>query len=296
MNKKARLLANTHATTANSLWRDAWRRLSKHKLALGGMGLLVIIGSACLFAPLIAPYDPHQQNLKMGPSAPSATHWLGTDLLGRDLLSRILFGGRVSFAVGFIATAVSLTIGVTYGIISGYSGGTVDRVMMRIVEILYSLPFIVFVILLVTLFGRNLWLIFFAIGAVEWLTMARIVRGQVMHLKEQPFIASAKTLGQSDFNIMFRHLLPNLLGIIIVYTTLTIPSVMLLESFISFLGLGVQAPDTSWGDLIKMGAENMEEYSWLLLYPSIVFSLTLFSLNFLGDGLRDAFDPRTEKV
>jgi len=277
------------------VWRDAWSRLRRHKLAVVGLCLLTIIGLACLCAPWIAPYDPQQQNLQLGPTSPSNDHWLGTDLLGRDLLSRILYGGRVSFAVGLIATAVSLSIGVIYGMIAGYCGGKVDSVMMRVVEILYSLPFIVFVILLVTLFGRNLWLIFLAIGAVEWLTMARIVRGQVMHLKAQPFIAAARTLGQSDFNIMRQHLLPNMLGIIVVYTTLTIPAVMLLESFISFLGLGVQAPDTSWGDLIKIGAENMEAYAWLLIYPSIAFSVTLFSLNFLGDGLRDALDPRTDK-
>ena len=272
--------------------RVAWLQFSRHKLAVAGLVLLVLIGGACLLSPLIAPYDPHLQNLPLGPTPPSAAHWLGTDLLGRDLLSRILYGGRVSFAVGLVATAVALSIGVSYGLISGYYGGVIDRIMMHVVEVFYALPFVVFVILLVTLFGRNLWLIFIAIGAVEWLTMARIVRGQVRHLKEQVFVAAARVLGQKPFKIMLRHLLPNLAGVIIVYATLMIPSVILLESFISFLGLGVQPPTTSWGDLIKLGAENMEAYPWLLIYPSAVFSLTLLSLNFIGDGLRDALDPR----
>lgn len=270
-------------------------RLAQHKMALVGLCFLTLTAMACIAAPLLAPFDYQEQNLALGATAPSSTHWLGTDVLGRDLFSRLLYGGRISFAVGFLATFVSLVIGVSYGIVSGYAGGKIDRMMMRVVEILYAMPYIIFVVLLVTIFKRNIALIFIAIGAVEWLTMARIVRGQVLGLKEQAFVAAAKSLGQSDWQIMKKHLLPNLLGIIIIYATLTVPSVMLLESFISFLGLGIQAPNTSWGDLIKLGADNMEEYPWLLIFPSIVFSLTLFSLNFLGDGLRDAFDPRAEK-
>lgn len=264
-------------------------------MALSGLVFLIVCASACLLAPLLSPYPPQAQNLALGATPPSAQHWLGTDTLGRDLLSRILHGGRVSFAVGLLATAVALAIGVVYGIISGYCGGLTDRVMMRIVEIFYSLPFVIFVILLVTLFGRDIWLIFIAIGAVEWLTMARIVRGEVASLRHRDFIQAARSLGQSHLAIMRRHILPNLIGTITVYATLTVPAVMLLEAFISFLGLGVQAPMTSWGDLIKTGAESMEDHPWLLIFPGLVFALTLFSLNFLGDGLREAFDPRSEK-
>lgn len=283
------------ALPSRSLWADSWYRLCQNKLALGSLFFLVVIFTACLLSLWIAPYDFKAQDIDLGASGPSAKHWLGTDVLGRDLLSRILYGGIISFSVGFVATLVSLTIGVFYGILSGYAGGRTDRAMMRFVEVLYAMPFTIFVILLVTVFERKIWLIFIAIGAVEWLTMARIVRGQVLTLKEQTFVQAARVLGQSHGQIMLKHLFPNLLGIIIVYTTLTIPSVMLLEAFISFLGLGIQAPMTSWGDLIKVGAEHMEEYPWLLVFPSLFFSLTLFALNFLGDGLRDAFDPRADK-
>lgn len=295
MNARNQKLANFTESPSRSLTADAWYRLVRNKLAVVGLVVVVVIGLACLLGPFISGHDAMRQYLEKGTTGPSFEHWLGTDLLGRDLLSRILYGGRVSFAVGLLATIVSLSIGVTYGMVSGYVGGHVDRVMMRFVEILYAMPFIVFVIILVTYLGRQFWLIFFAIGAVEWLAMARIIRGQVLSLKEQAFVQASRSLGQSHIKIMVLHLLPNLLGIIMVYATLTVPSVMLLEAFISFLGLGVQAPMTSWGELIKVGAENMEEYPWLLIGPCMFFSLTLFSLNFLGDGLRDAFDPRAEK-
>lgn len=290
---------NTNSNTTQqpdtrSLWEDAWRRLRKNKLALAGLVYIVIFMLLCLLGPWIAP-DHTGQDLTQTYAPPSSEHWLGTDALGRDLLSRILFGGKISLMVGVVATTVSLTIGVIYGIVSGYFGGKTDRIMMRIVEIMYALPFAIFIILLTVILGRELWLIFFAIGAVEWLTMARIVRGQVLALKVQEFVQAARTLGQTTPRIMMKHLLPNLMGTIIVYATLTFPAVMLLESFISFLGLGVQVPDTSLGLLIKDGAEAMGEYPWLLIYPSIIFSLTLFALNFLGDGLRDALDPRAEK-
>jgi oligopeptide transport system permease protein len=220
---------------------------------------------------------------------------LGTDSLGRDLLTRMMYGGRVSLEVGLCATAVSLTIGVLYGAIAAFLGGKIDVIMMRTVDIIYALPFTIFVILLMVFFGRNFILLFVAIGAVEWLTMARIVRGQVISLKRQEFIEAAIALGLRKRRIILRHMLPNLLGTVIIYATLTIPSVMLLESFLSFLGLGVQAPMSSWGILIKEGAERMEECPWLLVFPGSVFALTLFSLNFLGDGLRDALDPRASK-
>jgi oligopeptide transport system permease protein len=279
----------------NSLWHDAWLRLRKNKLATFGLASLAVISLACLLGPLLSPYGYEEQNLDLGASAPSGAHWLGTDTLGRDLLVRLLFGGRISLAVGLAATFVALTIGVVYGAVAGFFGGKLDAVMMRAVDIMYSMPFPIFVILLMVLFGRNIILLFVAIGAVEWLTMARIVRGQVMSIKKMEFIEAARSLGLGRRRIIFRHILPNMLGPIIVYTTLTIPGVMLLEAFLSFLGLGVQPPMSSWGVLIKDGAEKMEEFPWLLIFPGTVFSLTLFSLNFLGDGLRDALDVRSSK-
>lgn len=278
-----------------SPWLDAWRRLRRNHLAVFGGVTLIILSLLCVIGPWFSPYGYQETNLANTFSPPSAAHWLGTDQLGRDLFTRLMFGGRISLMVGLVATFVALTIGVIYGAISGYVGGKIDRVMMRIVDILYALPFTIFVILLMVFFGRNIVLLFVAIGAVEWLTMARIVRSQIMSLKRMEFIEAARSLGLGTPRIIFRHMIPNILGPIIVYTTLTIPGVMLLEAFLSFLGLGVQPPMSSWGVLIKDGAERMEEYPWLLLFPGTVFSLTLFSLNFLGDGLRDALDVRAAK-
>ena len=280
---------------SSSLWSDAIRRLYKNKAAVAGAIVLVVLIVLAAFAPWIAPYPYAYQNLDLGASPPSSAHLLGTDVLGRDLLSRILYGARISLLVGFIATTVALLIGVSWGIIAGYAGGKVDSVMMRIVDILYGLPFIIFIILLMVIFGRNLWLLFLAIGAVEWLTMARIVRAQVLSLKNQEFVLAAQAMGVSNFAMFKRHLLPNILGPVAVYATLTIPQVMLLESFLSFLGLGIQPPMSSWGTLIKDGVESMEEYSWLLIYPGLTFTITLFALNFFGDGLRDALDPKTSE-
>ncbi|MEY3660287.1 MAG: hypothetical protein RLZZ169_1112, partial [Pseudomonadota bacterium] len=245
--------------------------------------------------PWLSPYGYEEQNLLLGAAPPSAVHWLGTDGFGRDLLTRILYGGRISLMVGLIATGVALCIGVTWGAVAGYFGGRIDAVLMRIVDILYALPFMIFVVLLMVVFGRNLLLLFFALGAVEWLTMARIMRGQVQALTQQEFVEAALSLGLSQRVILFRHLVPNALGPLIVYTTLTIPSVMLLEAFISFIGLGIQPPQSSWGSLIADGVETMEEYPWLLIYPGLALSVTLFALNFLGDGLRDALDVRAAK-
>jgi oligopeptide transport system permease protein len=274
---------------------DAWLRLRRNKLATFGACTLLVVALACCLGPWLSPYGYEETRLDLGASGPGFPHWLGTDVLGRDLLVRILYGGRISLAVGLSATVVALTIGVVYGAVSGFIGGKLDAVLMRAVDILYSLPFTIFVILLMVFFGRNIILLFVAIGAVEWLTMARIVRGQVMSIKRMEFIEAAHALGFSRRRVLFRHILPNVLGPIIVYTTLTIPSVMLLEAFLSFLGLGVQPPMSSWGVLIKDGAEKMEEFPWLLLFPGTIFSLTLFSLNFLGDGLRDALDVRSSK-
>ena len=276
-----------------SLWSDALYRLTRNKAAMVGGSILIILILCAIAAPWIAPYPYAYQDLDLGASPPSAQHILGTDILGRDLFSRILYGARVSLLVGFVATGVALVIGVSWGIVAGFFGGPIDSVMMRIVDILYGLPFIIFVILLMVIFGSNLWLLFGAIGAVEWLTMSRIVRGQVIGLKNQEFVLAAKAMGVSNFSMFRRHLLPNILGPIAVYATLTIPQVMLLESFLSFLGLGIQPPMSSWGTLIKDGVESMEEYSWLLVYPGITFTVTLFALNFFGDGLRDALDPKT---
>jgi len=276
-----------------SLWSDAWHRLCKNRMAVMSLCIFAFIGILSLLAPWISPYEYDAQNRSYGAQSPSAAHWFGTDTLGRDLLTRVLYGGRVSIGVGFLATAVSLIIGVLYGATAGYKGGKIDAVMMRFVDILYTMPFIIFVIILMVIFGKQFWLLFVAIGAVEWLTMARIVRGQVMAIKQQEFVEAAVSLGYSSPRIILKHLIPNVLGPIIVYTTLTVPSVMLLEAVLSFLGLGVQPPMSSWGLLIKDGAEKMENFTWMLVCPAFFFTLTLFCLNFLGDGLRDALDPKT---
>ncbi len=278
----------------HSPWSDAWRRLRKNRLAVAGAIVLLVLGILCAFGPLFAQ-SYQEQNLDLGATPPSADHWLGTDTLGRDLFARILYGGRISILVGLVATFVALAIGVVYGAVAGFFGGKIDSVMMRLVDIMYALPFTIFVILLMVFFGRNIVLLFVAIGAVEWLTMARIVRGQILTIKKMEFIEAARSLGFGKRRIIFRHMIPNVLGPIIVYTTLTIPAVMLLEAFLSFLGLGVQPPMSSWGVLIKDGAEKMEEFWWLLVFPGTAFSLSLFSLNFVGDGLRDALDVRSAK-
>lgn len=300
----------------SSLWRDAWRRLKLNKAALAGCGVLVLLFVLCFAGPLFAQ-SYREQNLALGAVGPCKEHWFGTDSLGRDLFARVLYGGRISLFVGLVASVVALSIGVSYGAISGYLGGRVDALLMRLVDILYALPFTIFVILLMVFLKepmKNLdaWLgqwplfsglqglgkmllLFAAIGAVEWLTMARIVRGQILSIKRMEYIEAARALGYGKTRILVRHMLPNTLGPIIVYTTLTIPAVMLLEAFLSYLGLGVEAPMSSWGSLIKDGAEKMEEYPWLLIFPGGFFSLTLLSLNFLGDGLRDALDVRAAK-
>lgn len=303
------------SNSPRSPWREAWRRLRQNRLAVSCGGILIAIVLACLIGPLVTGQTIETQNLDLGATSPSAQHWLGTDPLGRDLLTRILSGGRVSLAVGLTATLVSLLIGVAYGATSGFLGGRADAIMMRIVEILYALPFIILVIILivvlepvfkhpnmaglVSLFGGEgqikLVVLFMVIGAIEWLTMARVVRAQVMTLRQQDFVSAALALGVPKWKIILRHLVPNCLGPVIVYSTLTIPAVMLLEAVLSFLGLGVQAPFASWGSLIQEGADNMETRPWMLVFPALFFSSTLFCLNFLGDGLRDALDPKAER-
>ena len=301
-----------------SLWVGAWHRLRKNKMALAGGVFILLLAGLSFIGPFFLEGDYYTNTVledKLQP--PGGDYPLGADHLGRDQLGRIIKGGQISLLVGLVATFVSLTIGIGYGTISGYFGGKVDSVMMRLVDILYSLPFVIFVILLMvfakdlgdsidawfkargsefSISGQwNMLLLFVAIGAVEWLTMARIVRGQVMSLRQQEFIEACISLGLPTRRIIFRHMVPNVLGPVIVYTTLTIPAVMLLEAFLSFLGLGVQPPTPSWGLLIKDGADRMREAWWMLVFPGALFAITLFSFNFVGDGLRDALDPKTSK-
>jgi oligopeptide transport system permease protein len=275
-----------------SLWADAWRRLLRNRAAVVSAILLVLISIACFGAQWFGPYPIDDVDWDNISTPPSAMHWFGTDENGRDLFTRVLHGGQVSLMVGIVATLVSLVIGVAWGAVAGFVGGRVDGLMMRTVDILYSLPYMFFVILLVVFFGRNILLIFVALGAVQWLDMARIVRGQTLSLKRKEFIEAAHAAGVSSFNIVRRHIIPNTLGPVVIYITLTVPSVILTESFISFLGLGVQEPQTSWGVLISEGARVMETAWWALIFPAIFLAVTLFCFNFIGDGLRDALDPK----
>ncbi|NIA71847.1 ABC transporter permease subunit [Pelagibius litoralis] len=287
-------LAPMEELEGRSLWQDARIRLFRNKAAVASMVVLGVIAVMALFAPLLSPHpfdEIYWDRIQQPPDYANA-HWFGTDGNGRDMFIRILYGARVSLAVGLLATTVSLVIGVTYGAVAGFVGGRTDNVMMRIVDVMYSLPFMFFVIMLMVVFGRNIFLIFVALGAVEWLTMARIVRGQTISIKRKEFIEAARAGGVSNFKIIFRHVIPNVLGPVIVYMTLTVPQVILTESFLSFLGLGVQEPLTSWGVLIAEGAKVMEPAPWMLIYPAIFLALTLFAFNFIGDGLRDALDPK----
>ena len=277
-----------------SLWQDAWRRLKRNKAAMVSMVILAIITVLAIIAPLLSPHpidEVYWERIQVPPDFENA-HWFGTDGNGRDLFIRTLYGGRISLMVGILASLVALVIGVTYGSVAGYFGGRIDDLMMRIVDIMYSLPFIFFVIILMVIFGRQIFLIFIAIGGVEWLNMARIVRGQTLSIKGRDYVEAARAAGVSNSSIIRRHIIPNLLGPVIIYLTLTIPQIILLESLLSFLGLGVQEPLTSWGVLISEGAENMESAPWMLVFPAIFLALTLFCFNFIGDGLRDALDPK----
>jgi oligopeptide transport system permease protein len=281
------------AVKGRSLWDDARRRLLRNKAAVAGMAILALLALAAIVGPYLIPYAYDAIN-KEDVWVPPLTgdHLLGTDSLGRDLLARLLIGLRVSLAIGLVATGVSLIIGVAWGAVAGFVGGRLDETMMRVVDVLYSLPFIFFVILLMVTFGSNIILIFVAIGAVEWLTMSRIVRGQTLALKHKEFVEAARAAGLDSGAIILRHIVPNLLGPVVVYVTLTIPAVILAESFLSFLGLGVQPPMASLGTLIANGAQDMELAWWLLVFPSVVMVVTLMSFNFIGDGLRDALDPK----
>lgn len=272
-----------------------WQRFRKDRAAVWSGWFLVAIAAVCFLSPWLAPYPYMEQNLAHSAMPPSAAHWLGTDLLGRDVLSRLLQGGMISLFVGLIATAVALAVGICYGVLAAELGGRAEDALMRGVDIVSTLPLTLIVILCTVVFGQNMPMIFLAVGGVSWLTMARIIRNQTRELKASQFVQAAESLGQSRWGVFRRHYLPNLAGTIAVCATLTVPGVMLLEAFVSFLGLGVKAPMTSWGLMIKEGADIMEECPWLLISPSVVFALTLLSLNFLGDGLRDAFDPRSSR-
>jgi oligopeptide transport system permease protein len=299
--RKAEILERAFA--GRSLWADARARLFKNRAAVASMIVLAIITLMALFAPYLSRYAYDAIDYDLVSCAPSwwpgdaacsagGAHWFGTDAVGRDLFVRVLYGARVSLAVGVVATLVSLVIGVLYGATAGYLGGRVDAVMMRAVDILYSLPFIFFVIILMVMFDRNFILLFVAIGAVVWLTMARIVRGQTLSAKQKEYIEAARAAGVSPFAIITRHIIPNVVGPVVVYVTLTVPDVILTESFLSFLGLGIQEPLTSWGVLISDGANTMEPAPWLLVFPALFMAVTLFCFNFIGDGLRDALDPK----
>jgi len=299
-----------------SLWQNAWRRLLRNRLAMGGLVCVGVIVVASVAGPPIISattgftydYIPSQSDLirsfpplRAPDGAFSFSHPMGTDSSGRDILARVLLGGRISLMVGIISTLVSMVIGLAYGATAGYLGGHVDDVMMRIVDVLYAIPYMMIVIVLLAFFGGQsplgqLFLLFVALGAVSWLTMARIVRGQVLSLRNREFVLAARAGGVSTTKIIFRHLVPNTIGPVIVYATLTVPSVMLQEAFLSFLGLGVQAPLASWGSLAKDGIQNIAVFPWQLLFPGVTMAITLVSLNFLGDGLRDALDPQTRRT
>ena len=277
-----------------SPWADARRRFLKNRAAVGSLLILLVSAVLIVAGPWILPhsYDDTDWNaLNLGPTLQD-WHLFGTDDLGRDLLVRTLIGGRISFMVGILGTVVSVVIGVSWGAISGFFGGKIDALMMRFVDVMYALPFMLFAILLMTFFGRNLVLMFVALGAISWLDMARIVRGQTLSLKSKEFVEAAHAIGVSRKAIIFRHIVPNLLGVVVIYATVTIPSVILTESVLSFLGLGVQEPMTSWGVLVQEGTQKMDAAPWLLLIPALFLSTTLYCANYVGDGLRDALDPK----
>ena len=282
------------APRGRSLGRDALRRFMRNRAAIASLVVLTVIALAAVAVPVLSPHDRDTifWDLIAAPPELATWHPFGTDSNGRDLFVRTLHGARISLLVGIVATLVSLVIGVTYGAISGYAGGRVDAVMMRLVDVLYALPFLFFVIILMVVFGRSILLIFVALGAVEWLDMARIVRGQALSLKRREFIEAARALGVPGLTIVRRHIVPNLLGSVVVYATLTVPRIILFESFLSFLGLGIQEPMASWGVLISEGAKSIDTAPWLLLFPAGCLAATLLALNFVGDGIRDALDPR----
>jgi len=279
---------------SQSLWRQAVRRFRRNRAAMSSIWLLLLIGITSVLVPMFWPHgieDTSWEHITAAPST-AAWHWFGTDANGRDLLVRVFYGGRVSLTIGLMTTLIALIIGVTYGAVAGFVGGRTDSLMMRFVDVMYSLPLLFFIIILVTVFGRNIFFVFVAIGAVEWLTMSRIVRGQTLSIKNKEYVESAVAIGMSRPMILRRCILPNVLGPVVVYVTLLIPTNILVESYLSFLGLGVQEPLTSWGLLIAQGAGQLDSAPWLLFFPATFLAMTMFCFNFIGDGLRDALDPR----
>ncbi len=286
---------NDIARPSTTYWQDAWRRLKMNKMAMAGLVMIICIFLLAIAGPLFTTFSYSDQNLQLANQEPSSLHWFGTDNLGRDLLTRVLYGARISLAIGIVASLINLTIGVIYGGISGYFGGRIDSIMMRIVDILYGIPLLLYVILLMVVLKPGLTNIFIALGLVYWLRMARIVRGQVLAIKEQEYILAAQLIGASSWRIILRHLIPNSMGPIIVTMTLAIPEAIFTEAFLSFIGLGVSAPMASWGVLASEGVASLRSYPFQLFYPALAISLTMLSFNFLGDGLRDALDPRMRK-
>ena len=278
-----------------SLWLDSYHRFKKNKMAVVSIFYLLLQAFAAIFAPLLTSFSYEETDLILGAVAPDAIHWFGTDELGRDLFTRTLYGARISLAIGLLAVIVSVIIGTSYGAVSGYVGGRTDYFMQRFLEILYAIPFMILVIILLTILGHNIFVLFIALGAIQWLTMARIVRGQVLSLKQMEYVEAARSMGVSRMMIIARHMFPNILGPVIVYTTLAIPALILEEAFLSFLGVGVQEPMASWGTLISDGVKVMDEFPWVVVFPCATLMLTLLALNFLGDGLRDALDPKVSK-
>jgi len=279
---------------SHSLWRQAGRRFRRNRAAMGSIYILVLIALTSILVPMFWPHGIEDASWEsiMAPPSMADWHWFGTDANGRDLLVRTFYGGRISLTIGLLTTVVALIIGVTYGAVAGFVGGRTDGFMMRFVDVLYSLPLIFFIIILVTVFGRNIFLVFIAIGAVEWLTMSRIVRGQTLTVKAKEYVESAVAIGLSRGAILRRYIIPNVLGPVIIYVTLLIPTNIIVESYLSFLGLGVQEPLTSWGLLISQGAGQLDSAPWLIFFPATFLAVTMFCFNFIGDGLRDALDPR----
>lgn len=278
-----------------NFWQDGWARLKKNKIAMIGLFMIVLIALFSFIGPFLVPYTYEKTDLAKTFLSPSWQHWFGTDELGRDVLVRVMWGGRISLAVGLVASFINLVIGVLYGGISGYFGGKIDELMMRIVDIIYSIPVLLIVILLMVVLKPGLTNIFIALGLSYWVGMARIVRGQILSLKEQEFSLAAKMLGATNLQVLFRHLLPNTIGPITVSVTLMIPNAIFFEAFLSFIGLGVSAPMASWGVLASDGIRAIRTYPFLLFFPALLICLTMLSFNFLGDGLRDAYDPRLRK-
>jgi len=282
------------APAGRSPWRDARRRFLRHRAAVASLVVLALVTLACVFGPMLLPnaFDSVDWNLMSAPPTRAGWHLFGTDELGRDLLVRTLIGGRVSLLVGLLATLVSMTIGVVWGAVAGFAGGRVDSVMMRIVDMVYAVPYLLIAILVVTVFGRDILLVVAAIASLSWLDMARVVRGQTLSIKSREFVEAARAIGVPTWRIIFQHVVPNLMGVVVIYTSILVPGVILSESVLSFLGLGVQEPMTSWGVLIHDGAAVMGASPWMILFPAAALSVTLYCANFIGEGLRDALDPK----